>query len=72
MLVLARKAGEKVYIGIDIVVTVVASARGGVRLGFEAPTDVAIRREELVPFADLGISARPLASTGDSTIFSFA
>jgi carbon storage regulator len=49
VLVLARKLGEKIFIGEDIVLTVVDIDRGRVRLGIEAPRDVAIFRQELLP-----------------------
>jgi carbon storage regulator CsrA len=49
MLVLSRKIGERIHIGNGITVTVVAVHGRSVRLGFEAPASVAIRREELVP-----------------------
>ena len=48
MLVLSRKPGERIVIDGGIVVTVVKVDRNQVRLGFEAPPQVAIRREELV------------------------
>ena len=48
MLVLSRKAEEKIHIGDDIVITVVSLANGKVRLGIEAPPDVHILRSELV------------------------
>ena len=47
MLVLTRKLGQKIEIGDGIVVTVVKSDRGRVRLGIEAPQDVRILREEV-------------------------
>lgn len=49
MLVLSRKLGEKVYIGDSIVLTVVDIDRGKIRLGIEAPRDVPIYRQELLP-----------------------
>lgn len=49
MLVLSRKRLEKIRIGDDIVVTVVAIDRDRIRLGFEAPRGVPIYREELLP-----------------------
>ena len=49
MLVLSRKLGEKIYIGDDICITVVDIDRGKIRLGIEAPRDVPIYREELLP-----------------------
>ncbi|MGA2617703.1 MAG: carbon storage regulator [Thermoguttaceae bacterium] len=48
MLVLTRKAGEKIFIGDRISVTVVRIAPGVVRLGVEAPPEYNIVRQELV------------------------
>lgn len=45
MLVVTRKVGESVRIGDDIVVTVVLAENGQVRLGIEAPEEVAIKRD---------------------------
>jgi carbon storage regulator len=47
MLVISRKVGESIVIGDSIVVTVVQTQRGRVRLGVEAPPGVLILREEL-------------------------
>ena len=47
MLVLSRKLMEKIYIGDDIVITVVRLERDKVRLGIEAPRDVNIVRAEI-------------------------
>ena len=47
MLVLSRKVGEIVKIGDDISITVVRVAGGAVRLGIEAPREVAVHREEI-------------------------
>ena len=49
MLVLSRKLGEKIVIGDDIVVTVVKIDRNQIRLGIEAPHEVAVYREEIAP-----------------------
>ena len=49
MLVLSRKINEKILIGNDIVVTVVKIDRNQVRIGIEAPGNVPIYREEIVP-----------------------
>jgi carbon storage regulator len=49
MLVLSRKLGEKIYIGDNICITVVDIDRGKIRLGIEAPRDVPIYRQELLP-----------------------
>jgi carbon storage regulator len=53
MLVLSRKLGEKIYIGDNICITVVDVDRGKIRLGIEAPRDIPIYREELVPHKNL-------------------
>jgi carbon storage regulator len=47
MLVLSCKVSERIYIGDDIVITVVQIDRGKVRLGIEAPKGVPIHREEI-------------------------
>jgi carbon storage regulator len=47
MLVLSRKVGEKILIGNEISVTVVRVGQGAVRIGVEAPDDLAIVREEI-------------------------
>lgn len=49
MLVLSRKLGEKIYIGDNITITVVSIDRGKIRLGIDAPRDVPIFRQELMP-----------------------
>lgn len=48
MLVLSRKTSEKIVIDGKIVVTVVKIDRNQVRIGIEAPGDVAIFREEIM------------------------
>jgi carbon storage regulator len=52
MLVLSRKLGEKIYINNNICITVVDIDRGKIRLGIEAPRDVPIFRQELLPGQD--------------------
>ena len=52
MLVLTRKPGERIFVGDDIVVTLVAIRRDDhygdrIRIGLEAPSHVLIRREEV-------------------------
>ena len=48
MLVLTRKKNEMIRIGNDIVVKVISTGRGKVKLGIEAPVDVRVLRAELV------------------------
>ena len=47
MLVLTRRKGERIIIADQIEVLVIAVQGNQVRLGFEAPRDVAIHREEI-------------------------
>jgi carbon storage regulator len=47
VLVLSRKIGERILIGDKIAVTVVKIGHGGVRIGIEAPPELAVVREEL-------------------------
>ena len=47
MLVLSRKIGERILIGDNIAVTVVRITGNGVRIGIEAPLDMAVVRQEL-------------------------
>ncbi len=64
MLVLSRKLGEKIYIGENICITVVDIDRGKIRLGIEAPRDVPIYRQELLPLknADTPVSGASSAA----------
>lgn len=47
MLILTRRAGEALRIGDDIEVTVMAVNGSQVRIGIQAPRDVAVDREEI-------------------------
>ncbi|GAB1260199.1 carbon storage regulator CsrA [Aurantivibrio plasticivorans] len=47
MLVLSRKTGEKILIGDDVSITVLAVRGNQVRLGIEAPKDIDVHREEI-------------------------
>jgi carbon storage regulator len=47
MLVVSRKVGERVLIGDQITVTVIKVGSGGVRIGIQAPKEMAVVREEL-------------------------
>jgi len=48
MLVLSRKVGERIVVGDNITITVVRMGQGNVRIGIDAPGDMAIVREELL------------------------
>ena len=47
MLILSRHLGESVKIGDEVTVTVLGVKAGQVRLGFTAPPNVAVHREEV-------------------------
>jgi carbon storage regulator len=47
MLILSRRPGESVKIGDEVTVTVLGVRGTQVRLGFAAPHDVAVHREEV-------------------------
>ena len=47
MLILTRKEGEKVFIGTDIKISIIAVSENQVKIGIEAPPNVKILREEL-------------------------
>ncbi len=47
MLILTRRVGETVMIGDDVTVTVLGVKGNQVRIGVNAPRDVAVHREEI-------------------------
>jgi carbon storage regulator len=47
MLVLSRRAGQKIVIGNEIVIEVVSVSGEGVRIGISAPTDTSVHRFEV-------------------------
>ena len=52
MLILSRKAGERIKLGDSIVLTVVGVSGDKVRVGIQAPANVLVLREELKPFVE--------------------
>jgi len=52
MLVLSRKAGERILIGDDVALTIVRVGPNSVRVGIEAPRSTNIVREELCDFGE--------------------
>lgn len=65
MLVLARRVGENILIGDDIVVTVLELGRDQVRIGIRAPRSVSVHREEV--YQEILLSNREAAAGGDDT-----
>ena len=47
MLILTRRAGESLMIGEDVSITVLGVKGNQVRIGIDAPKDVAVHREEI-------------------------
>lgn len=47
MLIMTRRIGERIMVGSDITVTVLDVKGTQVRIGIEAPRDVAVHREEV-------------------------
>ncbi len=63
MLVLSRKVSQSIVIAGRITVTVVAIRGGQVRLGIEAPDEVRVLRQELVPGPRCGRSEKVSAGS---------
>ncbi len=47
MLILTRRVGESLMVGDDITITVLGVKGNQVRIGVDAPRDVAVHREEI-------------------------
>ena len=47
MLILSRRIGETLMIGDDVSITVIGVKGNQVRIGIDAPKDVAVHREEI-------------------------
>ncbi|MDP5070036.1 MAG: carbon storage regulator CsrA [Congregibacter sp.] len=61
MLILTRKEGESLRLGDDITVTVVSVKGGNVRIGIDAPRDLAVHREEIYDKISEGADAKGVA-----------
>jgi carbon storage regulator len=59
VLILTRRLGESVKIGDEVTVTVLAVKGPHVRLGFAAPKEVAVHREEIYKRMHRGPSEEP-------------
>jgi carbon storage regulator len=65
MLVLSRRLGQQFQVGSDIQITIVKIDRHSVRVGIEAPHDVAIVRRE-ISFDEGADDLRPTSRRSDA------
>jgi len=71
MLVLARKIDEAITIGENIIVKVISVEKGVVKIGIDAPSDIAIVRNELLEdVKDANIAASKEVNELDVTALS--
>ena len=49
MLIITRRPGQRVMVGDDVIIAVVDVKGANVRIGIEAPKEVPIYREEVLP-----------------------
>ncbi len=64
MLVLSRHLNERIFIGDDIVLTVVSLDGNKVRIGISAPAEIAVHREEVKRRVDAGEPPPPRCPCG--------
>ena len=69
MLVLTRKSDESIRIGDDVVIKVIRTGKGTVKLGIEAPADVRILRGELLDAAAETVNAADEDEEDDAFTF---
>jgi len=69
VLVLTRKAGERVLIGDDIVITILDTRGDGIRIGIDAPRGVNIQRDEIVrAVSEANVEATHAASDAEARL----
>ncbi|HET6461636.1 MAG TPA: carbon storage regulator CsrA [Syntrophales bacterium] len=69
MLILTRKLGESIKIGDDIRITFLEIKGKQVKLGIEAPSQVAVHREEIYHLIkEQNMKAADVASIGEATL----
>jgi carbon storage regulator len=66
MLILTRRVGETLVIGDDVTVTVLGVRGNQVRLGVNAPKEVAVHREEIYQRIQMEIGGENAPVSGDS------
>lgn len=65
MLILSRNKGQKIIVNQDIVISVIEVSGEQVRIGIEAPENVAIYREEIYEAIQKQNKEAALGSTGE-------
>lgn len=68
MLVLTRKSAETIHIGDDIVIKVIHTGSGCVKIGVEAPNHIRIMRGELLEGRKPAIPAVLVSARGTSLL----
>jgi len=66
MLILTRRIGESLMIGDNVNVTVLGIRGNQVRIGVNAPKDVAVHREEIYEKIQLEKGTQPAGAAGES------
>lgn len=64
MLILTRRVGESLMVGDDVTVTVLGVKGHQVRIGVDAPRDVAVHREEIYSRIQEGIAPEAKENSG--------
>ena len=62
MLILSRRVGQSIVIGGNVIVKVVRVDGDQIKLGIQAPPEVAVNREEIQRDIDAGVPPRGSAS----------
>ncbi|MDH3560036.1 MAG: carbon storage regulator CsrA [Gammaproteobacteria bacterium] len=66
MLILTRRVGETLMVGDDVTVTVLGVKGNQVRIGVNAPKDIAVHREEIYDRIKQEHDQDPSSSSGPS------
>lgn len=67
MLILMRRAGESIFIGPNIVITLVSLDRNRARIGIQAPRDITVDREEIAKRKQSGLEPPLKHGAADAT-----